>query len=270
MKRKIIALLSVLLCSAAFSFDSGAVLGVKAYFSGSHTDPHVDKSDLDKMKATYLKGNTGFVMTGEVDFTYIFDSTKYFKMKDKTIFSGLGIQGLLGIGQGFMGEISGNGVADVFVNIFCTPTVTFGVGCKSYLFNSRMIVGLSVGARVIADPTPSYDMYNSNPEAPALKAVDGVGTIIVTQDMMKKMNAFGAFCKTSLEYIQPIVKTMELSLGTFLSYTIYKPKYITMPSVLANAAKAQGFDPENTPLESLFLNSVDFGLSVGLNFKVNP
>lgn len=252
----------------AFSFDSGAVLGVKAFFNGSYTDPHVSKADLATMGASYLKGNTGFVMSGEADFTYIFDSVKYFKMKDKRIFSGLGVQGLLGIGQGFTGEISGKEDIDIFVNVFYTPAITLGAGTKIYLFNSRMIVNFALGTRVIADPTPNYDMYNSRPDI--LKDVDGVGTIIVTKDMMKKMNPFGAFIRFGAEYIQPVIKSMELTLGFFLSYVIYKPKYITMPPALIEAAKQAKFDPVNTPLKSLFLNSMDFGVSLGLNFKVNP
>ena len=271
MKRLKICFAVALLAMAAktaFCFDSGAVLGLKALFSGSATDPHIGDADMKTMGAEFLKGGVGFVMSGEFDFTYIFDAPTYFKLANTKVFGGLGFQTFLGVGQGFAAEVSGITGASVFMNVSYTPVVTFGLGVKSYFLSNRLVVGFGLGTRIIADPTPSYDMYNSAPET--LPTIDGVGTMIITDDMMKKMNAFGFLTKLSMEYVQPIINTTELVLGGYMSYCVYKPGYITMPPALEKVAKDAGFDARNTPLKTFFLNSLDFGLMLGFNFRVNP
>lgn len=272
-KKKITSAFLFLFLFSLNAFDSGLVLGLRAYFSGSKTDPHISQTDLDKMGASFLLGNVGFVMSGEFDLCYIFDGKKYFSLDSSKIFGGLGLQFFLGVGQGFSGQISGMvsgaDAVRVFVNVYYTPVVTAGVGLKSYLLSNRLILDVALGTRVIADPTPSYDMYNDDPQT--LPTIDGVGTMIVTDEMIKKMNAFGFLSRFSMEYVQPIINTTELVLGAYFSYCIYKPKYITMPNVLADLAKkTTNFDAMKTPLPSFYLNSLDFGLSLGINFKVNP
>lgn len=273
MKRKIFSTVLIVLCIPASlaAFDSGAVLGLKALFSGSYTDIHINESDLKKMRADYLKGSVGFIMNGEAELTYIFDAKRYFNMDDASRFGGLGLGFFLGIGQGFAGEISGAEGVDVFVNVSYTPVVHLGTEVKAYFFKNRLVAGFGLGARIIVDATPSYDMYNNgDPNEKALKAMDGVGTIIVTKDMMKKMNPVGFLLRGSLEYIQPIISTTELAIGGYMSYCIYRPKYIAMPAAVEEGAKAKGFDAKTTPLKSFYLNSLDFGVTMGLNFKVNP
>ena len=50
-------------------------------------------------------------------------------------------------------------------------------------------------------------------------------------------------------------------------FNIYKPKYLTMPNSLLTVLQGvSGFTPE-TPLSSFYLNSIDFGLSLGLQFR---
>lgn len=274
MKRLRIYIITLLLCMTvlpAFSFDEGAVLGLKALFSGSYTDIHINESDLKKMGADYLKGSIGFIMNGEAELTYIFDAKRYFSMDDTSRFGGLGLGFFLGVGQGFAGEISGTLGVDVFVNVFYTPVVHLGTELKAYFLKNRLVAGFGLGTRVIADATPSYDMYNNgDPNDKTLKEMDGVGTIIVTKDMMKKMNPVGFLLRGSLEYIQPIISTTELIIGSYMSYCIYRPKYIAMPAAVEAGAKTQGFDAKTTPLKSFYLNSFDFGVTMGLNFKVNP
>lgn len=270
--RKNICLLiaSLTFAEAAFAFDSGFVFGMNAHFSGSYTDIHIKKSDLDKMGANYLNGSVGFIMGGEANLTYIFDGKRYFHLQNKTMFGGVGLGFFVGVGQGFAGEISGKEGANIFINVFYTPVITLGTDVKAYFLQNRLIVFSGLGARIIADTTPTYDMYNDSSD-PGLKEIDGVGTIIITKDMMKKMNAVGFLIRTGVEYVQPILPTTELVLGGYISYCIYKPKYIAMPKVLAEVAAANPphFIANEMPLNSFFLNSFDFGLTLGINFRVN-
>lgn len=265
-----VAIFLLVFTNAIFAFDDKFVFGVKTLFSGSYTDIHIEKNDLQKMGADYLKGSVGFIMAGEANLAYIFDSINYFHRKSKYAFGGLGLGFFLGVGQGFAGEISGNSGTDIFVNVMYTPVITLGFDLKAYFLNNRLITYFGLGTRVIADTTPTYDMYNNgDPNNATLKKMDGVGTIIVTGDMMKKMNAFGFLVRTGMEYVQPILPTTELVIGGYLSYCVYKPKYIAMPKAVEEGAAANGFNAKTTPLNSFYLNSFNFGLSVGVNFRVN-
>ncbi len=267
MKKYYLTMFLVFLNIPVFAFDDGFVLGLKAHFSGAATRPHISEGDLEVMGATYMDGNVGFIIQGGADLTYIFDSQEYFGFQDNKIFGGLGWGAYLEIGQGYSGQVSGSeGVGDVFMNVFFTPVVHLGTTLKTYLLSNRLVLGFGIGGRLIADPTPTYDMYSSVPKV----IPSDVGTIIVTDEMVKKMNPWGAELRFSLEYIQPVLDTMELVLGAYTSYCIYKPGYISMPEKLKTEAKKNGFDADNTKLDSFFLNSFDFGVSIGLNFKVNP
>ena len=134
------------------------------------------------------------------------------------------------------------------------------------------------------DPHPTYELYtNLTPgEVEALKNATGgkldfsseTGTLLITEKQMKKINPVGFTFKGFVEYNQPFLSNMEIVLGGFLAYTVYKPKYITMPQKLIDAAKAGGeakgitVDVVNTPINSFYMNSLDFGVTVGLTFKV--
>lgn len=82
--------------------------------------------------------------------------------------------------------------------------------------------------------------------------------------------------KGYVEYNQPFLDNMEIVLGAFLSYTVYRPKYVTMPQKLITAAHANAkrkdpnskFNLLDTPINSLYLNSLAFGVAIGLTFKV--
>ena len=276
MKRSIIfiSIFVSMFFSNVHAHDNGFVLNLKANFSGSQTLPSINDADLKLMGASYMKGMMGFIIDGEAELGYIFGSKEYFNMYDNNIFGGMGLFVTLGVGQGYAGQISGKEIplegqapqtVDVFFNAFYTPVVSFSLGTKVYLFKNRMAVGLNVGGKMIADMAPEYEFY-SNP------AIDGlgpeVGTLIVTDDMIKKMNPLMVTLKASIDYYQPIVERMELILGAYAAYNFYAPGYITMPSTLAEAALADsGFNAINTPLKSFRIDSLDFGLTLGISFK---
>ncbi len=256
-----------LLCMnmAVFAFDDGFVFGMKARFSGSHTLPHISDADKDNLHVQAVKGLTGFIMDGEFEFGYIFDSPTYFNKKNNNIFGGLELDGFIGVGQGFSGQKTTAEGLDTFLNIYFTPTVRFGAKLKTHLFHNRFSVVFGLGGRMIADPNPEYMAY-SKPGEPLENGME-VGTIIVTPEDMKRMNPFGALLECGLEYTQPIITTMELSIGGYMSYTIYKPGGATMPASLKKAFVDTYSKEPPKVLKSYFLNSLDFGLTIGLRLK---
>ena len=281
----------VLIVAAAVhlsAFDSGFTLGLKANLTGSLTQPRISKADMAYLGGDGMSGSLGYVTTGEADLTYIFDSIRYFRLQDNSVFGGLGWGFALGLGQGFTGQISGQydktlgKKIDVFCRIHMTPVLTFTTGVRSYFLRNRLALGLNTGIRMPLDMQPIYEMYtNLTPkEVEEIKKETGkdgepidfsneTGTLLITKEQMKKINPIGYIFKGYIEYNQPFLANMEIVLGAFLSYTIYKPKYITMPPKLIHAAEKQGAkNVTTTPIDSLYLNSFDFGVTVGLTFKV--
>lgn len=275
----IVALALVCLTNAA-AFDDGWVLNMKANVGGSLTIPSISDSDLAYLGASKMEGTLGFVPAGKAEVGYIFDSARWFHLPDDHIFSGVGAFGYIGVGEGFAGQISGKEVGgedvNVYMNIHYTPVISLGATGKAYFFNNRLAVGLSVGMKMVADTTPEYEMY-------ADKEVEGlesqVGTIIVDDWMMKNMNPLMASFDLLLEYNIPILPTMELILGGYTQFSIFKPKYITMPPKLAELAvgdaEKQFKDGKRSepldlrkPIDSYFINSFDFGLTIALGFKL--
>ena len=274
-----------------YAFDSGFTLGLRANLTGSLTDPRISKKDMDYLGGNGMKGMLGYITTGEADLTYLFDSIRYFRLQDNSVFGGLGWSFVLGLGQGFSGQISGqfndklNGgkgkQIDVFCRVHMTPVLTLTSGVRSYFLRNRLSLGLNTGIRMPLDPQPIYELYtNLTPdEVEELKKEkldfsSETGTLLITQEQMKKINPVGFIFKGFIEYNQPFLSNMEIVLGGFLSYTIYKPKYVTMPQKLIDAAKAGGaakgitVDVVNTPINSFYMNSLDFGITIGLTFKV--
>ncbi|MGI5090387.1 hypothetical protein [Treponema sp. OMZ 805] len=274
-----------------YAFDSGFTLGLKANLTGSLTDPRINKKDMDYLGGNGMKGMLGYITTGEADLTYLFDSIRYFRLQDNSVFGGLGWSFALGLGQGFSGQISGqfndklNGgkgkQIDVFCRVHMTPVLTLTSGVRSYFLRNRLSLGLNTGIRMPLDPQPIYELYtNLTPDEVEQLRGEGIdfsnetGTLLITQEQMKKINPVGFTFKGFIEYNQPFLSNMEIVLGGFLSYTIYKPKYVTMPQKLIDAAKAGGaakgitVDVVNTPINSFYMNSLDFGITIGLTFKV--
>jgi len=287
---------AVLLATAAvhlYAFDSGFTLGLKANLTGSLTTPRINEADKALLGASRMDGSLGYITTGEVDFTYIFDSVRYFRLQDNSIFGGLGWNFALGLGQGFTGQISGQYDKDVLhkqIDVYCrihmTPVLTLTTGVRSYFLRNRLSLGGNIGIKMPLDPHPIYELYtNLTPEEVAKLRTEthgGIdfssetGTLLITNDQIKKINPVGFIMKGYIEYNQPFLSNMEIVLGAFLSYAVYRPKYVTMPQKLVTAAEtnAKKADPKSTfnlldtPINSFYLNSLDFGITIGLTFKV--
>lgn len=291
MKRKIL-LLSIIVVALAghiYAFDGGFTLGLKAVFSGSYTDPHIGQQDKEYLGAQFMRGMVGFVISGEAELTYIFDAKRYFNHQTNNVFSGLGLAFNLGVGQGFSGQISGqynaliNKNIEVYCRVYMTPIVTFGTSVKAMLFKNRLAIGFGVGGRMLADPQPTYELYTNltDEETKILNDNGGgpdfypeTGTLYIPESMMRKMNPLGLVLKTSIEYNQPVISRMDITIGAYASYSIYKPGYVALPKKIAKAAiengKNRGVDVnfERDKLKSFYMNNLDFGISLGLLFKV--
>ena len=95
-----------------------------------------------------------------------------------------------------------------------------------------------------------------------------MGELIVTDFMKKDMNPVMFSIKLMLEYNQPINDRVKVVLGIYTRFNIYKPKYITMPTSLLGVI--QGIRPSftaETPMPTYYINSLDFGLTLGLQFR---
>ncbi len=269
MKKSVILILSiVLLGTNVYAFKSTAVLNITGDIAGSTTLPSIDDTDLAKLGANYMDGMTGFVVTGMLEAGYIFGSEKYMGMKNDKIFGGIGVFGYLGVGDGYAGQISGAAVGeeqvDVFFNIYYSPVLSAGAIVKFYFFKNRLAIGLGGGVKIIADTQPSYEMYSTEDSLfPAT-----VGTIIVDDFMMENANAFMGSMKITIEYNIPVLNTLEVIFGGYFAYNIYQPLYITMPPALLTAAiENSGLDPQE-PIESYYINSMEYGIRVGLGFRL--
>ncbi len=288
-KKTVAVVLFAIAAIHLYAFNSGFTLGLKANLTGSLTDPRIKKKDMDYLGGDGMKGTLGYITTGEADLTYIFDSVRFFHLENNDVFGGLGLSFALGLGQGFSGQISGQyndtlkKRIDVFCRVHMTPVMTFTTGVRSYFLRNRLALGMNTGIKMPLDPHPTYELYtNLTPEEVAQLKKEGMdfssetGTLLITQEQMKKINPVGFTFKGFIEYNQPFLSNMEIVLGGFLSYAIYKPKYVTMPQKLIDAAKAGGklknppvdVDIVNHPINSFYMNSLDFGVTIGLTFKV--
>lgn len=257
-----------------YAVEEGFMWTLRANFNGSATLPSISKSDLDKMSAGYMDGLVGYTMDGELEIGYLFGSRRWFHMEPDT-FSGVSLFGSLGVGNGYTGEKAGNTINDKTVNMLIhvnyTPVVTFGVGSEAYFLKSRISAGLWIGGKVVASLSPEYVAYADDKDVNT--SIERAGRIVVNDFMMKNMNPLMFSMKTMFNYHQPLFEHVELTVGTYLRMNIWKPKYITMPDdlmgLMNDQLKKDG-KPEfslETPLPSFYLNSLDFGVSIGLTFK---
>ena len=277
----IISIITLIISINLHGFEEGFIWGLRANFNGSVTLPSISQSDLDKMGTTFMKGSVGYTMDGEAELGYLFGVDRWFggKKSDFSKFSGMSLYVSIGVGSGFSGMVSGGTFGptsvDMFININYAPVVSFGVGSKLYLLESRLALGLQLGGKIIADTSPEYLAY-SDKDLSGLDASMGgpldlpeMGEIIVTDFMMKNMNPVMFSIKLMLEYNQPINDRVEVILGIYGRFNIYKPKYITIPDSLLNVIQktvSPNFTTE-TSMPSFYLNSIDFGLSLGLQFR---
>lgn len=252
-----------------YSFDEGFVWALKANFNGTATLPSINASDLDKIGAGYMKGAVGYTMDGEAELGYLFGSKRWFGGLEPNKFSGMSLYASIGVGNGFAGQVAGNTIKGVTVNMYINvnyaPVVSFGVGTKAYFLNSKLALGLQVGGKLIADLSPAYLAYDDNS---VLDPQPEVGEIIVTDFMIKNMNPLMLSIKFSLEYNQPVNDRVEVILGVYTRFNLYSPQYITMPDSLLKLMNAVRPDfTTETKLPSYYINSLDFGLTLGLAFK---
>lgn len=277
MKKYLIKILMfVILIGKVYGFDEGFIWALKFNFNGSATLPSISKSDLEKVAgkgdgSSYMKGGVGYTMDGEAELGYLFGSERWFGM-DRNRFSGMSFFGFIGVGSGYVGEIAGNTIegvtVDMYINLNFAPVINFGIGTKAYFFNSKLAVGLAVGAKLVADLSPAYLAYTGSEEIN--DQIDKIGEIIVDSFMIKNMNPCMISAKLMLEYNQPVIDNrLEVVLGFYARFNVWSPKYITMPQSLLKLIKEGAnpdFDPQ-TPLKSFYLNSFDFGISLGLAFR---
>ena len=273
MKKIFINVLLLASFSAAYGFDEGFIWALKANFNGSATMPSISDEDLSKIGAGYMKGGVGYTIDGEAELGYLFGSERWFGGLDPAKFSGMSVFGSIGVGSGFAGQVSGatyEGVtANAYINVSYTPVISFGVGTKAYFLDSRLALGLHIGGKLIADVSPEYLAY-FDIDMPGFPEI---GEIIVTDFMVKNMNPVMFSIKFMLEYNQPVNDRVEVILGAYTRFNVYSPKYITMPdsllSLMNSALEKEGKPAFNTttPLKSYYINSLDFGLTLGLAFK---
>ena len=282
MKRKflsvIISIITLIISINLYGFEEGFIWGLRANFNGSLTLPSISQEDLDKMGAASMKGAVGYTMDGEAELGYLFGAERWFgkEESDFSKFSGMSLYVSIGVGTGFSGMVSGNTIGGATVNVFMNvnykPVISFGIGSKLYLLESRMAIGLQLGGKLIADTSPEYLAYSDSDSTFASLTppvtLPEMGELIVTDFMKKNMNPVMFSIKLMLEYNQPINDRVEVVLGIYTRFNIYKPKYITMPTSLLGVI--QGIRPSftaETPMPTYYINSLDFGLTLGLQFR---
>ena len=278
MNRKFLVVMLFMITSILYSFEEGFIWGLRANFNGSLTLPSISQEDLDKMGAASMKGAVGYTMDGEAELGYLFGAERWFgkEKSDFSKFSGMSLYVSIGVGTGFSGMVSGNTIGGATVNVFMNvnykPVISFGIVSKLYLLESRMAIGLQLGGKLIADTSPEYLAYSDSDSTFASLAppvtLPEMGELIVTDFMKKNMNPVMFSLKLMLEYNQPINDRVEVVLGIYTRFNIYKPKYITMPTSLLGVI--QGIRPSftaETPMPTYYINSLDFGLTLGLQFR---
>ena len=278
MNRKFLVVMLFMITSILYSFEEGFIWGLRANFNGSLTLPSISQEDLNKMGASFVKGSVGYTMDGEAELGYLFGAERWFgkEKSDFSKFSGMSLYVSIGVGTGFSGMVSGNTIGGATVNVFMNvnykPVISFGIGSKLYLLESRMAIGLQLGGKLIADTSPEYLAYSDSDSTFASLTppvtLPEMGELIVTDFMKKNMNPVMFSIKLMLEYNQPINDRVEVVLGIYTRFNIYKPKYITMPTSLLGVI--QGIRPSftaETPMPTYYINSLDFGLTLGLQFR---
>ena len=278
MNRKFLVVMLFMITSILYSFEEGFIWGLRANFNGSLTLPSISQEDLNKMGAAYMKGAVGYTMDGEAELGYLFGAERWFgkEKSDFSKFSGMSLYVSIGVGNGFTGLVAGNTInginPNIFINVNYTPVISFGIGSKLYLLESRMAIGLQLGGKLIVDTSPEYLAYSDMDLSTVFTNITlpQVGEIIVTDFMKKNMNPVMFSIKLMLEYNQPINDRVEVVLGIYTRFNIYKPKYITMPDSLLEMIKKGAQKPNfsvETPMPTYYINSFDFGLTLGLQFR---
>ncbi len=280
-KKVILIVVALSALSSAYSFDKGWVFGLRADFGGALTLPSISESTLKYMNplATGMSGFlSGLLMGGEASVGYIFDSSESFGLAPDHAFSGVDVQGYVGVGMGNVSQKiaaeSGGQPLDIFIIVDYTPVVNFGVKSHALFFDNRLSVGLGIGGKAILDYTPQYLVYST---VPAIIPTE-IGTVIVPDDLLTKMNPLSFSGRFELGYAIPILPTTEFLLGFYTQYNLFSPGYLTVPPSLE--AIAQNNRPgvvENPdaplldfkqPFDDYWINSLDFGINIGIALKL--
>ena len=266
-------ILCILVFMCAFplaAFHGGPLLYLRADFGGGITLPSISDKSLKEFNKDAVKMTgmmSSLLMSGEVEGGYVFDSNRFFGLRKNHPFSALGTFVSLGVGQGNTSQkvsaLPAGRELDTFMSVDFIPVVNFGLSTKAYFFKNRLGIGAGAGGRMIADMSPDYLVYSTDSDAVPTE----VGQIIVTQEMMKKMNPLMFSVKGMIEYNIPVLNTTDIVLGWYTRYNIYRPKYLTAPASLAKKAKDGGGDITQ-PFPDYWLNSLDFGLNLGFAFKL--
>ncbi len=275
----VVFLLNIVWSAAAF--EKGWVLGLRADFGGSLTLPRISEETLKYMnpKAIGMSGFlSGLLIGGEITTGYIFDSADLFDLPKNHPFSGLGVYGYVGMGQGNLSQritAAENGQEfDIFIVVNYTPVVTFGAKVNALFFDNRLSVGLGIGGKAILDYTPEYLLYSTMPSIVPTE----IGTVIIPDDMLTKMNPLAFSTRLEVGYAIPVVSTVEFVLGFFTQFNLFSPGYLTIPPSLEEMAQNNrpgvSDDPPSEkldfkqPFDDYWLNSLDFGVNIGFMLKL--
>jgi hypothetical protein len=118
---------------------------------------------------------------------------------------------------------------------------------------------------MITDMSPEYLSCSTMPDLISTE----IGRLIITEEMKEQMNPFMISAKFLMEYNIHILPTTEFVLGAYIRYSFYKPGYLTIPPSLLEMALDDNpaFDI-NREHPDYWINSLDFGVSIGLAFKL--
>ncbi len=280
-KKAILLAILFTVATSAYTFEDGWVFGLKADFGGSLTLPSISESTLKYMNplAVGMSGFlSGLLIGGEASVGYIFDSSDLFDLPEDHVFSGIQTSGYIGVGMGNVSQKiaaeSGGEPLDIFIIVDYTPVVNFGIKGHALFFDNRMSVGLGIGGKAILDYTPQYLVYSTEPGLIPTE----IGTVIVPDDLLTKMNPLSFSGRFELGYAIPILPTTEFLLGFYTQFNLFRPGYLTVPPSLEEIAQTNRPGATDTPASELldfkqpfddyWINSLDFGINIGIALKL--
>ncbi len=275
LKKIILCVFIVNMVIGAFSFEKGWVFGLRADFGGTLSLPNVSEKTLKYLNplATDMTGFlSGLLVGGEASLGYVFDSNELFGLPKNHSFSGIDVQGYVGVGMGNMSQkttAEENGTPiDVFVVVDYTPVVSFGLKTHALFFDNRFSVGLGIGGEALLDYAPQYLLYSSEPDVIGTE----IGTVVVPDEMLLKMNPLAFSTRFELGYAIPVLPTTEFVLGVYSQFNLYKPGYLTLPPSLEDLAQSNAVPPNSLDFTKEFpdywLNSFDFGVNIGIALRI--
>ena len=275
MKKKYLTTIFILLFfqkGFLYAFDSGFTLQLRAQFGGAYTMPEISEESLKYLnsRATEMAGGMSDLLLGaDAEVGYTFRSHEYFELSEDAFFSGLGAFVYLGFSQGNTSQritaVENEQDFDIYMSVNFLPIINFGLTGKTYFADNKLAVGLSAGGRLIADITPEYLCYSSDPDIIPTE----VGTVIISADMIRGVNPLMFSTKMDMEYNVIILPTTEMVLSAYAQYSFFRPNHLTIPPSLL--AMAVGDNPDfdiNREFPDYWLNGLDIGVNIGLAFRI--